>query len=167
MRIFNDRVYGLETSIVASGYPMRDVVKEFTPVLLVKDSIRARKLGRSKSNSGHDCYLKGIVVQADIEFPLYWLKQFQRYHFVDIVSSQSTMHRILSMNIKEHCNKWVDEEVIDIVNKWITLYNDFDNKLQEINNNERLTFKEASNIRPQDKIYIEDKKKGGGGGLVF
>ena len=85
MKIENDFVGGLEESIIASGYPMS--VTDTDLEITQKDINRAKKLGTAKSGSGHDCYLKGIVYQADITAPQYWWLQLQRYHFVDIVSS--------------------------------------------------------------------------------
>lgn len=117
MDIKNTRVYALEESIVASGYPMITKVpteQEFnqqateTNISIIDNIInphieRAKKLGNTKSNSGHCTYLKGIIVQADVTAPQYWWPQAQRYHWFDIVSSQSKMHKILEMDIEESC----------------------------------------------------------------
>ena len=84
---------------------------------------RLQKLGQAKPGSGHDCALKGIVVQADVTAPQYWWLQFGRYHFADIVSSQSKMHRITRMNLKDQCNRYVDEEVRRHLEKLIENYN--------------------------------------------
>ena len=62
---------------------------------------RAKKLAGAKSGSGHDCFLKGIVVQCDIHAPQYFWQQWQRYHFSDIISSQSKMHCITKMDINK------------------------------------------------------------------
>ncbi len=94
MKIENVGVYGLDEAVQASGLPM-----------LAEDSgykqsyARAKKLGSCRPGSGHDCYLKGILVAADITAPQYWWLQFQRYHFADIVSSQSKMHRLFQMDL--------------------------------------------------------------------
>lgn len=122
MKITNAKTYGLAESIVASGFPMQDV-------LLLKDSTldfeakvakvekylrgetlasvediawcaaqiqRAERLAACRGGESHDCFLCGIVVQANITAPRYWWPEFQRYHFADIVSSTSTMHRLSS-----------------------------------------------------------------------
>jgi hypothetical protein len=81
LKIENVEVSGIKSSIIASGYPMTsDNDSNY-------DEKRAIKLGKVKSGSGHDCFLKGIIVSCDIIFPEYWSPQFQRYHFVDIISS--------------------------------------------------------------------------------
>ena len=129
MEISNVPVYGLNESAIASGYPMLTDVKNSEQEDIKKATNRLIALGQAKSGSGHDCALKGIVVQADITAPQYWWLQFGRYHFADIISSQSKMHRILKMKISEKCNRHVDpraiellEEMIDVYNNWIKEY---------------------------------------------
>jgi|LSQX01.3.fsa_nt_gb hypothetical protein len=114
MLIENTEVYGLYKSIRASGYPMGN--DNFS-----KD--RAARLGSAKPGSGHDCYLKGVVVQADVTAPQYFWLQWQRYHFHDIISSESKMHGILGMDIQEQCNEYVDKQVIEHVRRLIYTYN--------------------------------------------
>lgn len=127
LRIKNTRVYGLEESIVRSGYPM--TVEE--PSDLVdhpseKDTKRASSLGHSGIGEGHDNYLSGIIVQFDVLYPQYWTPEFQRYHFAQIISSQSKMHRLVSTlkleNAHTHFNKYVDMQVIDRVKYYVELY---------------------------------------------
>ena len=59
-----------------------------------KHEDRARRLASCGGGESHDCYLCGIVVQMNITAPRYWWPEFQRYHFADIISSTSTMHRL-------------------------------------------------------------------------
>lgn len=113
MKITNLKVYGLEDSIVDSGLAKSDD-PEYS-------EDRAITLGTSKQGSGHDCYLKGIIVQyrltADHTF---WL-QFMRYHFHDIVSSTSKMHSIDKMNLK--FNDFVLNSSKLKLKELITIYN--------------------------------------------
>lgn len=114
-RVFNEMVYGLKHSVIASGYPkslnLEDL--EDDPLITYDEMVRADKLGNAKPGSGHDCYLKGIIVQMDITAPQYWWLQEGRYHFIDIVSSQSKMHKILDMHIDDQCNSYTDREIKD------------------------------------------------------
>lgn len=109
MQINNVNIYGLEESIIASGYPMlseaydsnkyeyhiqlENVKKELAAYYFGKEYKesshlkRAFNLAKAKSGSGHDCYMKGILVQFDCHAPQYFWQQLQRYHFIDIVSS--------------------------------------------------------------------------------
>lgn len=116
LKIINHKVEGLEDSMLSAGLPMCVDTDE----LAVPKNIE--KLGNAKSGSGHDCFLKGIVVRARVKYPLYWTKQFQRYHFADIISSQSTMHRVTQMNMWESCNEWVDPRIIAIMEEKVEEY---------------------------------------------
>ena len=84
---------------------------------------RARKLGSAKPGSGHDCFLKGCVVTAVISAPSYQWPQIQRYHFLDIISSQSKMHCITKMDIQKQCNEEVDDIVINLLNDYVEKHN--------------------------------------------
>ena len=121
LKIKNVEIYGLERAVNVAGYPMQiGEPKHFREE--IQNWERFKKLGSAASGSGHDVSLSGVIVQCDIKFPLYWLKQFQRYHFFQINSSQSTMHRITKMNIAESCNKYVNKDIIDFIN---ILVNDY------------------------------------------
>ena len=72
MNISNVRVYGLKESIAASRYPMSIHEIDMDCEVALDEAVElqepvAKKLGAAKSGSGHDCYLKGIVVQFDIK----------------------------------------------------------------------------------------------------
>lgn len=111
LEIKNTQIYGLEKSTYVAGYPMQ--VEEPKNDFEFNEK-RASKLGSVQPGTGHDTFLSGIIVQCDIKFSLYWLKQFQRYHWCQIISSQSTMHRIKNMSIKDICNKYIDERIIRV-----------------------------------------------------
>lgn len=122
MEIKNTKVYGLEEAIIASHYPMS--IDEFLDYGSVKESDlkRAKKLGSAAARSGHDTFLKGILLSTDITAPQYFWQQFQRYHFWDFVSSQSKMHSITQINLEKRCNKYVDQRVITILKQYIEDY---------------------------------------------
>lgn len=124
--IKNVNIYGLHESMIASGYPMSST--EVTDMREVgeADFKRAGKLGNAKAGSGHDCFLKGVVVQFDLDIPQYIWMQVERYHFLDIISSQSKMHRITKLDFKKQCNEFVDQVVIDLMVSLIDQYNNED-----------------------------------------
>ena len=110
MRIENVEIYDMCESIAASGMPMLErfdetafaetvgrIHGEFPSAQHHFD--RARRLASAPANSGHCNYLKGIIVSANISGTIKWWEQFQRYHFVTIISSMSTMHRIDRMDM--------------------------------------------------------------------
>lgn len=110
-RIENTQVYGLDKAIKASGNPMR--VEIDPSETTEKDIKRACMLGNTKAGEGHDQFLTGIVVQFDIYAPLYMWKQLQRYHFLDFISSQSTMHCLTKFKVKDCCVEDTDAVVLD------------------------------------------------------
>ena len=124
IKVDNVRIYGLNESIIASGYPMQVDTFDMDKVVIGdKDLKRVKHLGNAVSGSGHDCFTKGITVQFDLQVPEYIWRQLDRYHFIDYVSSQSKMHRILKMDIDKACNKYVLESTKTNLKSLIDLYN--------------------------------------------
>ena len=123
IKVDNARVYGLEESIVASGYPMQIETFNMDEIDLIdKDIKRVMHLGNAVPGSGHDCFLKGIIVQFDLQVPEYIWRQLDRYHFIDYISSQSKMHRITKINLDSVCNRYVYDEVKEILKSIIDKY---------------------------------------------
>ena len=120
--ISNIKVYDLEESMRAAGYPMRtelDETPEFT-----KDWSRAQRLTKaSRFNAAHAQFLTGIVVNFDLTFSNKAWIEAERYRFLNFVSSQSTMHCITKFGLRKQCNEYVDERIITIVQEYIDLYN--------------------------------------------
>jgi len=133
VKITNVKIYGLEESAIASGYPMmtKTPSEDVFEQMLFDASIekedwtplgRLCNLGATKQGEGHDCALKGVIVQFDLTCNHAMLPQIMRYHFADIISSQSKMHKILTMDIDDACDFLVDQRVIDVVEEKIALY---------------------------------------------
>lgn len=99
MIIKNTEVFNLMRAIKASYNPMSVGEIDTADVSDITDEvIKSRaKLGRAKNGSGHDNFLKGIMVCFDIKYSMKWTTQAQRYHWLDIISSQSKMHRLVKM----------------------------------------------------------------------
>ena len=127
MKIKNLRIYGLGESCIRSGYPMQ--TREPADLDDIgsgnDDIIRAYKLAKNEPGTGHNNFLKGIVVQFDLLYPQYFAPQFQRYHWFEIISSQSKMHRLTQIaNIKSHCNRFVFHDIARTIDGLIEIYND-------------------------------------------
>ena len=115
--------YDLEECVIASGYAMK------TEPINYKEEDgkpnhykRCIKLVQASKNSNihcHDNFLTGIRVSFDIKYPQYLSPEMQRYHFFDIVTSMSKMHRLLKLDIKKSCNKYVNQTAIDNVMKLV------------------------------------------------
>ena len=120
--ISNIKVYDLEESMRAAGYPMRTELDE-TPDF-TKDWGRAQRLTKaSRFNAAHAQFLTGIVVNFDLTFSNKAWIEAERYRFLNFVSSQSTMHCITKFGLRKQCNEYVDERIITIVQEYIDLYN--------------------------------------------
>ena len=118
MLIFDTQVYGIEESMDASGFPMRDAATPPTHGANSNDERRARTLAQTPIGSGHDNFLCGIVVQATITAPRYWWPEFQRYHQAEIVSSTSTMHKLRA--IVEEASRMHDRGDIELYGKYVS-----------------------------------------------
>lgn len=132
-------VYGLNKSIIASGNAMRTTMQDNELEANEKDLKRAINLGTTKSGEGHDNFLNGVIVQFDLYAPLYMWKQLQRYHFLDFISSQSTMHKLVKFNIKEQCVSDVDEVILERYQELLDKYNNFNYYVfsSKMNDNEK------------------------------
>lgn len=118
--VSNVKVYDLEECIIASGYPMQT---EIATELSDNDLRRCIRLCKTKSNSGHANFLTGIRVSFNLKYPQYLTPQLQRYNFIDIVSSQSKMHRLAKMDIEKCCNKYTSSAVISVLKSIQSEYN--------------------------------------------
>ena len=125
--ITNYKVYDLEETLVASGYAMIEEYSvgkiwcEQDDIILAQNTDdlgdnkhykRALKLSKAPLNSGHVSFAKGIVVNMDITFTNKAWIEFQRYHFADIITGMSTMHRISKFDLDEAFNEYTDPTII-------------------------------------------------------
>lgn len=174
MLVTNIEVYGLTESIVASCYPMlkgRIDEDEFDDMcdLVYRESEnsqrqqKAYQLGSTEKGTGHDNFLNGIVVQFDVDFTIKAWVEAQRYHFLDFVSSMSTMHKLTSFELDDVYVEYVDPRMIDIMNELKDNYNDnktTENKLKLIYSNPvgmKLTARMTTNYRQLKTIHSQRK----------
>lgn len=126
-QIDNVEVYGFWESIKASKYPMATDTNKCT-----KDITKTvRSLGSVPTGTGHDNFLKGIVVQFDLTMTPKMSVELERYHFIDFVSSQSTMHRITKFNLDESYIEYVDPRCIEVIKEKVNKYNALEDKSSE------------------------------------
>ena len=136
--ITNYKVYDLEETLVASGYAMIEEYSEKTVKKQALDLIdayinnekdysrhlkRALKLAKAPLSSGHVSFAKGIVVNMDITFTNKAWIEFQRYHFADIITGMSTMHRISKFDLDEAFNEYTDPVIISRLEELQEMYN--------------------------------------------
>lgn len=82
------------------------------------------KLSNAPKGSGHDNFLKGIVVQFDWTFTVKASVEIERYHFIDFVSSQSTMHKITKFDLDKAYIEYVDPRCVEVIKEKVAEYNE-------------------------------------------
>ena len=117
----NISVYGLGDSIRRAKYPMSVDPSALSPVL----TPGIEKLAQSPRGYGHDQWLTGVIVQFDLTFSNKAWVEMERYHFMDFVSSQSTMHRITKFDLEAQYNRYVDPEIVQIMKDKVAAYNQY------------------------------------------
>lgn len=139
LKIKNTEVFGLERTILASGNSFAkteiDTARYHIEPVYEKDYKRAFKLGSStECHQSHDSFLKGVIVQFDIQYPQYWSMEAQRYHWFDIVMSSSKMHRLAYLasqsneEFRKQFNEYVDDDVILKCQEYAEKYNSCENQ---------------------------------------
>ena len=121
--ITNVKIYDLEESLIASGYPMRTNLT--AAAVTEKDIARAKKLveATKTGNGAHAQFMTGIRVAFDLTCSNKMWVEAERYRFLEFVSSQSTMHRITKFNLTESYNEYVDPRIIEIMQEKVNEYN--------------------------------------------
>lgn len=151
----NYKVYGFDESIKASKYPMAVDASKCNAE--ITDTVK--KLAECEGGTGHDQFLTGIIVQFDLTFSIKAWVEAERYHFLDFVSSQSTMHRIAKFDIESQCNEYVHPGAISTVQFLADCYNNdpsAENYLRLLYNipvGFRLTARMTTNYRQLKTIY--------------
>lgn len=157
--VSNFKVYGLSESIKASKYPMAIGTETCSD----KVTDRVVKLAQCATGTGHDQFLTGIVVQFDLTYSIKAWVEAERYHFLDFVSSQSTMHRITQFDPNEQCNEYVLTDTILLLYDLIDKYKANptpENYLRVLYNvpvGFRLTARMTTNYRQLKTIYNQRK----------
>lgn len=118
--VANAMVYGLYESIRRAKFPMATD----TDMLNFDMTKGIKALAQSGRGEGHDQWLTGVIVQFDLTFTNKAWVEAERYHFLDFVSSQSTMHRITKFDLDNAFNEHTDKRIIEIVKEKAREYNE-------------------------------------------
>ena len=178
--ISNVKIYGLYESMVASGYPM--LINPYTPndfceqidgidnVDLIGETTtennntkRAVNLASTNIGEGHDNFLNGVIVQFDLKFTVKAWTEAERYHFLDFVSSMSSMHRLTKMDYDKVFCSYVTENTKNEMKRLLAEYNNNpceDTRLTLLYNcpvGLQLTARMTTNYRQLKTIYRQRK----------
>lgn len=152
-------VYDLDESICASKYPFAINPYECSP----EETATVDKLAKSPKGNGEDNFLCGIRVAFDLTFSNKAWVEAERYHFFDIVSSQSTMHCISKFDPEIMCNPYVDKRIVYVLKELISTYNNdktegnFLRLIYNIPSGFQLTARVTTNYRQLKTIYSQRK----------
>ena len=117
--ISNVNVYGFDDAMKGSKYSFAvdvdKVTSEVTPTI--------EKLATSGLGEGHDNFMNGIIVQFDLTLTNKAWVEAERYHFLDFISSQSTMHRITKFDLDKAYIPYVDKRMVAIMKEKVDEYN--------------------------------------------
>ena len=147
--IKNVKVYGLEESIKASKYPMSVDIESLNSDI----TDRTISLGSVPTGTGHDNFLKGIIVQFDWTFTPKLSVEVERYHFIDFVSSQSTMHRITKFDLDKAYIKYTDPRCIDIIKEKVKEYNNLQEKIKAATDGDKFALQEIAKTKYLEILY--------------
>lgn len=159
MNVSNVNIFGLDESVRGAKFPMSvdmdSLNCEVTPGI--------DALGRSGIGSGHDNFLNGIIVQFDLTCTNKMWVELERYHFIDFVSSQSTMHRISKMDFTKCFNGYVTARTMIECNRLKAAYQEnpstenYLKLLYNIPSGLELTARMTTNYRQLKTIYRQRK----------
>jgi hypothetical protein len=153
MRIDKVRVYDLEESMIASGYPMRTELDEET----VTDKIFNRCMSlttASNGNGAHGQWMTGVRVAFDLTCTNKMWVEAERYRFLEFVSSQSTMHRITKFNLRNQYNDYVDPRVIAIMEEKVEQYNTLCDMAKKIPADDKYETERFAQLKRQKYLEI-------------
>ena len=137
LKITNWNVFDLKESVIACRNAMRTTPPEYTEEEFNKSLPRAIALAKCGGGSGHSTFRCGIRVAFDIKYPNYISPELQRYHFLDIVTSSSKMHRLVNMDMDACFNKYVTKKSKDQMKELIKEYNNdksYENFMRVVSN---------------------------------
>ena len=149
--IKNVNVYGLDESVRRAKFPMATNVDNINSN--ITKGITA--LAQSPKGCGEDNFLKGIIIQFDLTLTIKAWTEAERYAWFDIVSSQSTMHRITKFNLDDAYVKYVDPQIIEVMKEKITQYNAEEEFIKNIPDKLKGTQELRDIIANQQRRYLE------------
>ena len=151
--VTNVKVYDLEESLHAAGYPMRTSTEwEEAPSVTLRRGINLSKA--ADWVGAHDQFLTGVRVSFDLTFSNKAWVEAERYRFLEFVSSQSTMHRITKFDLTQSYNGYVDPRVIAIMQEKVEQYNALQKALAETTPGDEYEVRRLTNLLTQKYLEI-------------
>lgn len=111
--INNVNIYGMENAVRVSKYAMS--VDTDSCNSEITQGVEER--GMCKAGTGHNNFLLGIIVQFDLTFTIKAWTEAERYHWFDIITSQSTMHRLYKMDFDKTFIEYTDKRIVEVLSE--------------------------------------------------
>ena len=146
MVIENLKVYGIENAIRGSKFPMSTDINSLNSDI----TKTVKSLASSGKGEGHDQFLTGIIAQFDLTFTVKAWTEAERYHWLDFISSQSTMHRITKFDLDKSYIKYVDPRIVEIMKEKV---NDYNTLVDEIDKLKKLG--DVANMEKKRELLAE------------
>lgn len=116
LNIQDVHIYGLENAMDYARLPMLpldDPMACHKPEDASRKDGRAKRLAGAPTGTGHDNFLKGIMVTFLVDFPVKVWVQAERYGFFNFISSMSTMHTLAKNPItRDMFQPYTDQGII-------------------------------------------------------
>ena len=161
MQFFKVKTAFLREAFEDSQLPMVSGHEEVLPAVgNLKKLYRSRRgLATAPPGSGHDCFLKGMIMQCILEYTQFWTPQSQRYHWFEIISSTSKMHKLQKnpLRFNRHADRRSKIIMEDLVEQYNTLV-ETKNKLNQ-HNKTLLSIAFYSAANPLKKLVTINKFK--------
>ena len=151
--VSNVKIYDLDECFHASGYPMRTS----TEWEEARESELKRGVNLSQAadwQGAHDQFLTGIRVSFDLTFTNKAWVEAERYRFLEFVSSQSTMHRITKFDLRNQYNKYVDPQIIEIMEEKVAQHNKLLTELAQTPTDDEYNRERLKNLITQKYLEI-------------
>lgn len=159
MIVSNVEVYNLDKAVAASKYPYSIDIDKCSPCI----TDTTFKLASSPKGEGHDTFLNGIIVSFDLTFTVKAWTEAERYHFLEFISSQSTMHKLADFDLEFQYSPYTDKRMIEIMKELQAKYKETksdEDFLKLVYSNPcgfKLTAKMVTNYRQLKTIYSQRK----------
>ena len=151
--VSNVEVYGLHNAIKGSKYPMSVDISKVTD----EPTNTIKKLWSSGKAEGHDQSLTGVIVQFDLTFTVKAWTEAERYHFLDFISSQSTMHRITKFDLDKEYIEYVDKVMINRMKGLVERYNAMTKEQQNSDEGKELYLKIAFPLSVNKGLFVSER----------
>ena len=139
--VSNVNIYGLEQSVTEQTETGEEVTE--------------RTLEPAGKGRKDERFMNGIIVQFDLTFTNKAWVQAERYHFLDFVSSQSTMQKITKFDLDDAYIEYTDPRIIEIMKEKTKAYNELTEDIRKLKEEgkDTTTLNDLAKVRYLEILY--------------